>query len=214
MGILKQGILGGFKNKVGPVIGSSWKGRAVMRSMPLSVANPKTAGQVQQRSRFKQWTMLASALLSSVIVELCNRFAGSISGFNYFVKENLNLTPGTLQSLTSFFVSHGKLGAPSFLNVSRNMAGINFTYGTMGSSPYDLPSDILYLGALSINPDGTLNDHVIQSSSTRADWSDGASATIQLDDVSTGGKYVLYATFLRADGTQIASNFSIVLTAS
>ena len=31
MGIIKQGVPGGFSGKVGTVIGSSWKGIAVMR---------------------------------------------------------------------------------------------------------------------------------------------------------------------------------------
>ena len=48
MGILKQGILGGFSGKVANVVGTSWKGIAVIKAMPLSVANPKTAGQVAQ----------------------------------------------------------------------------------------------------------------------------------------------------------------------
>ena len=49
MGVIKQGILGGFQNKVGAVIGSNWKGIATMRSRPISVANPRTGKQVAVR---------------------------------------------------------------------------------------------------------------------------------------------------------------------
>ena len=52
MGVIKQGILGGFQNKVGAVIGSNWKGIATMRSRPISVANPRTGKQVAVRSEF------------------------------------------------------------------------------------------------------------------------------------------------------------------
>ena len=37
MGIIKQAVPGGFSGKVGTVIGSSWKGIAVMRG--LTIAN-------------------------------------------------------------------------------------------------------------------------------------------------------------------------------
>ena len=53
MGKIKQGILGGFKGKVGTVIGASWNGIAYMRGLAQSVKNPKTAAQLQQRAYFK-----------------------------------------------------------------------------------------------------------------------------------------------------------------
>ena len=53
MGKIKQGILGGFKGKVGTVIGASWNGIAYMRGLAQSVKNPKTAGQTTQRGFFK-----------------------------------------------------------------------------------------------------------------------------------------------------------------
>jgi hypothetical protein len=37
MRIIKQGVLGGFSGKVGTVIGSSWKGIAVMRGPTGSI---------------------------------------------------------------------------------------------------------------------------------------------------------------------------------
>ena len=52
MGTIKQGILGGFSGKVGTVIGSSWKGISYMRGQAQHVKNPRTAGQVNQRSKF------------------------------------------------------------------------------------------------------------------------------------------------------------------
>ena len=47
MGKIKQGILGGFKGKVGTVIGASWNGIAYMRGLAQSVKNPKTEEQLQ-----------------------------------------------------------------------------------------------------------------------------------------------------------------------
>lgn len=52
MGTIRQGILGGFSGKVGTVIGGSWKGISYMRSQAQSVKNPRTEGQMSQRTKF------------------------------------------------------------------------------------------------------------------------------------------------------------------
>lgn len=52
MGKIKRGILGGFSGKVGPIVGSSWKGKAYMKSAPLHVRNPRTLEQQCQRKKF------------------------------------------------------------------------------------------------------------------------------------------------------------------
>ena len=62
MGKIKQGILGGFKGKVGTVIGASWNGIAYMRGLPQSVRNPKTAAQEAQRTFFREVQDLAGQL--------------------------------------------------------------------------------------------------------------------------------------------------------
>jgi len=48
----RHGILGGFKGKVGNIVGSTWKGLDVMKIRPTSVTNPNTVRQQDQRSRF------------------------------------------------------------------------------------------------------------------------------------------------------------------
>ena len=60
MGKIKQGILGGFKGKVGTVIGSSWNGIAYMKGLPQSVKDPRTDAQMQQRNFFKELQGLVS----------------------------------------------------------------------------------------------------------------------------------------------------------
>lgn len=52
MGKISQGILGGLSGKVGNIIGGSWKGIDYIRIKPSSVANPRTVGQVNQRTKF------------------------------------------------------------------------------------------------------------------------------------------------------------------
>ena len=70
MGKIKQGILGGFKGKVGTVIGASWNGIAYMRSLAQSVKNPKTAAQLQQRAYFKDLQGLVGQLTDEQLQSL------------------------------------------------------------------------------------------------------------------------------------------------
>ena len=70
MGKIKQGILGGFKGKVGTVIGSSWNGIAYMKGLPQSQKDPKTAAQLSQRSYFREIQRLAGQLTAEQLASL------------------------------------------------------------------------------------------------------------------------------------------------
>lgn len=89
MATIKQGILGAFSGKVAGVVGSSWKGIPVMKSLPPSVANPKTAAQIEQRSRMSACTSFSQSILADVIKPLNDRFASRMSGFNAFTSRNI-----------------------------------------------------------------------------------------------------------------------------
>ena len=89
MAIIKRGILGGFSNKIGNVVGTSWKGIAVMRALPQSVHNPRTGLQTRQRQKFSIMSKLGSGLLDSVIKPYWDPKAVRMSGYNLFVSENL-----------------------------------------------------------------------------------------------------------------------------
>lgn len=91
MAIIKRGILGGFSNKIGNVVGTSWKGISVMRSLPQSVHNPKTEAQEQQRTNFAVASKLGSQLLDSVIKPFWDKKAIRMSGYNLWVQKNLEV---------------------------------------------------------------------------------------------------------------------------
>ena len=56
MGTYEQGILGAFSGLVGPVVGSSFRGKSVMRGRPRKSKKAPTNGQLAQRSRFTEVT--------------------------------------------------------------------------------------------------------------------------------------------------------------
>lgn len=123
MGVIKQGILGGFSGRVAGVVGSSWKGIAVIKSLPLSVANPQTAPQMAQRGAMTQVVKVGRLLLASIITSLWNPFAQKMSGFNDFVKNNIKaFTPAGLTTPASFWTQRGSLVGVDTLVVTANSA--------------------------------------------------------------------------------------------
>ncbi len=52
MGIINQGILGGFSGKVGPIVGFRWKSNYYIRARAAKVSNPRTPRQQEQRGKF------------------------------------------------------------------------------------------------------------------------------------------------------------------
>jgi len=116
MGVIRQGILGGFSGKVANVVGSSWKGIAVLKSLPLSVANPNTAAQQAQRGKMTGIVAQSRILLAALISVYWNPFAQRMSGYNMFVKENIDtFVSSTFTNFSAWYSTRGSLlGVPSF----------------------------------------------------------------------------------------------------
>lgn len=63
MSVISQGILGGFSGKTGPVIGSSWRGKPVMKAKPIFKKNRTfTVPQQNQQEKFKLMTSFLSSI--------------------------------------------------------------------------------------------------------------------------------------------------------
>ena len=110
MARIKQGILGGLSGKIANVVGSSWKGIAVLKSLPLSVANPNTAAQQAQRGAMTQIVAAARILLAGLIQVYWNPFAQQMSGYNEFVKTNIaTFTTAGFTTFANFYSTRGSL---------------------------------------------------------------------------------------------------------
>jgi len=206
MGTIKRGILGGFKNKVGSVIGSSWKGIDTMRSMPLSVANPRTAKQIAVRGNFKTLVTAASAVNSTLIRPYWARFAKQMTGSNAFVRENYAAfkNPLTLFSQNAI-LSKGKLDMVSSITVTDSVypapleVSFDQTTGTYGDD-----SDIVEAwGVLSNNASSnrTLEIKYMGSGTRGAGGFDVPRTMWQKTD-----EFALYLTVRRADGTLVSNS--------
>lgn len=121
MAKIKQGILGGFSGKVAGVVGTSWKGRAVMKSQPLSVANPRTEAQQEQRGKFSKIAELASAILTTFVQPVENPISGNISGYNKFVKDN----KAAFSALGALVAENFKCGGGKLVNLESAQINLN-----------------------------------------------------------------------------------------
>lgn len=90
MGTYNKGILGAFSGKVGPVVGASWRGKEVLRSLPRKTGRVATETQALQRLKFSTVTAFLNPLYP-----LLSRYYGSNSGektrlnqaMSYHIKE-------------------------------------------------------------------------------------------------------------------------------
>lgn len=203
MGIIKRGILGGFSNKVANVVGTSWKGRAVIKSLPLSVANPRTTPQVNQRSKFKGASQLASLLLGLWIKPLWDRFAGNIAGVNAWMKDNTELFDNSgVPTYGALVMSKGKMQPPT----------VSALVGSAGASTVsvsgDLPADVTWgqngetLFVVGINQ----NTGEVAGNTNTGNPEDTVAVVLAFNELTVGDVVSVYLAIKRADGTQVSNS--------
>jgi hypothetical protein len=203
MGVIKRGILGGVSGSVGSVVGTSWKGIAVLKSKPLSVANPRTTAQVSQRDKMTVLVALCKLLLAEVIKPLWDRFAQQMSGYNMFVSQNIAyVDDGLAESLDweNFKIAQGKMLKTNFTlpPVSNSDDVVGFVFPTT-TAQNQLPSDIAYAVVM---VDNTTNVFV-NSGNIRSSGSIDVSIP---DGVGTGEVLHCYLAFKSADGRLVSTS--------
>jgi hypothetical protein len=75
MATYKKGILGSFSGSVGPVVGSSFRGKKLMRSKPEKSTKPPTPKQAMQRAKFA-----AVIQFLNPVKEVLNTYYGTPEG--------------------------------------------------------------------------------------------------------------------------------------
>jgi hypothetical protein len=205
MAKIRQGILGGFSGKIANVIGSSWKGIAVMRSKALSVANPNTAPQILQRTAFGKCTQFASLILATLIVPLWNRWSVQMSGYNAFVRANVerfsSLSVWPSKDLT---LSTGKLGGGETLEfIAAPLSNqLGATWLADSTESYRLKTDKVY--ALFLDSTGQIL-FAGDTGKTREDLMFNIEGSRVIQD----NEHVFcFVSFLRADGTLVSTSQS------
>lgn len=200
MAVIKSGILGGLSGSIGNVTGSSWKGIAVLRTKPLSVANPNTPAQQAVRTPWAKITQLGSSITGAILQPVWNGIASKMSGYNLFLQYNaqkafsslgdfiplgLSVSPGTLPSAT---VSVDELASPTVMS---------FNVATALTSVQALPTDKLY--AVVVDYDGNYLGGV-SGTVTR---SVGSFSVVANRTLINHEMVYVYAFFMSADGKRI-----------
>ena len=137
MGKIKQGILGGFKGKVGTVIGSSWNGIAYMRGLAQSVKNPKTAGQTTQRGFFREVLDIAGQLSKEQLAFLFPTAPTKMTRHNALVKQltEVAAVDGDVKSVDLGNInSLGNAATADLPDVAITAAGENLTISWDGAT--------------------------------------------------------------------------------
>lgn len=215
MGIIKRGILGGVANKIGNVVGSSWKGIATLRSLPLSVANPRTLAQRNNRASFTIMSKLGSEVLATICQPLWNRDAKQMSGFNAYVMYNKSaFDADPLEWLINPVMSKGNLSA-TLSNAALADGGRNltFVYDTTLKNPQDSADDVVYLQV--IHQDNSDPDNPVFHAKgfvTTAKRSEAHVTVANPFDTNEGDKLVMSLSFKSVDGREVATSSSLIIS--
>lgn len=196
MGVIKRGILGGFSGSVAGVVGSSWKGIAVIKAKPLSVANPQSPAQTTQRNKFKSCQSAASFLLTKIIKPLWDRTAQLMSGYNDFIKRNIAAFDGDgIATVADIIMSPGKLEETdiSVLSIVADQKNVSIDWVDDSGQGEKLATDVAYMVAY--NRD---NEEFAQSDGSAVRSDENCLVTF-VSDMTAGDVISVWLAFADAD---------------
>lgn len=142
--VIQNGILGGGKNKVGPVIMSKWKSIDYIRAY-AAPANPNTTAQQAVRSKFAQLVLNARQLLTTILKPFWDPFYSDKSGFNAFISANYSTLNASNQFQLTSKITQGTLEGTSVItavyNISTGVITVDYDANTSGNG---LPTDMIW----------------------------------------------------------------------
>lgn len=204
MGKINQGILGGFSGKVGNVIGGNWKGIDYMRVKPASVHNPRTEGQMDQRTRFAQVLQFLQPMKDFIKVGYKN-YAIKMTQFNsamsYILK---NAVTGSFPNYTidyaNALISRGSLaGALNGSATSSTAGAVEFTWYDNSSEGNAQATDkALILAYNKTKREAAfVTDGAIRTAGTQ---------TLTVPDDFSGDAVECFIAFISADGLSVSNS--------
>lgn len=176
MARVQNTLIGRSSGSVGGATFTTWKGINVLKSKPISVANPKTLGQRQQRNRFALLVMIYRLIAGAVKIGYAD-MAIMMSAYNAFMSENVI-------SATTVNLDGSADLVPSSLKVSK---------GTIGVTPISLVDliagslDVFVAFPVTIPVGGASNDipYVVAYNETQDIWCYGNTNILRSDAETT-----------------------------
>lgn len=111
MAKIRSGILSQTRGKVAGVVGAVWKGKNYIREY-VKPAYTNTDAQIAQRTSFGLLVAFAKQILGPVINIYVDPFVRDMSGYNYFIKQNLRIFKANGNELNYISLTSGKLSPP------------------------------------------------------------------------------------------------------
>ena len=207
MGKIGKGILGGVSGKVANVVGANWKGIDYLRAKPLSVRNPRTQLQVNQRTKFSLVLRFLQPNLNFIKIGYKN-FSVKKSQFNSAMSYILNNAitgtfPDYVIDYSLAYLSRGSLsGAMNPVFDLSTPGQVEFSWDDNSGEGSALPTDKVMVVAY--NP--FKGESVfITSGATRADLSQ----IVALPNSYSGDGLEMFISFMNAEETQISNSIYI-----
>ncbi len=123
MGLIRTGILGGFRKKTGSVVGAYWRRLDVIKALPRSSGKAPTQGQIEQKQKFA----LVTAFLSK---------ASGLIDIGY--RSDDTLTP--MNKALAYHLKHAVTG--SWPNFDIDMEKFKYSIGSL-ELPYTVTAEII-----------------------------------------------------------------------
>ena len=204
MGKISQGVLGGFSGKVGNVVGGTWKGIDYMRIKPANVTNPRTEGQVDQRSKFSTVLRFLQPMTDFLRVGF-KLYANKMTQFNAAMSYNLNNAitgayPNFMVDYASALVTRGNLtGAANGAASSPSAGDVQITWDDNSGSGSAQATD----KALIVLLNTTRQEAVF---TTAGPARSAGTETISVPSEYTGEDVDVFLGFISEDGSKVANS--------
>jgi hypothetical protein len=155
MAIVSNPLIGAAKQKMGGAVFTTWKGKNVLKTKPLSVANPRTDLQLMRRSAMTQVVAIGRLLLSMINIGFKSLATGK-SEFNVFTSVNLKdafnyaSPPTATFTASGFSIAKGTIATQLMDtivgDVSLGTVVLTWTYaaGPAGQSSNDVLLAVIY----------------------------------------------------------------------
>jgi hypothetical protein len=204
MGKIAQGVLGGFSGKVGNIVGGTWKGIDYMRIKPANVSNPKTQGQLDQRSKFSTVLRFLQPLTDFLKVGF-KLYAIKMTQFNSAMSYNLNNAitgtyPNFTIDYTKVLVSRGSLVGAAAASSSAGV--VEFSWTDNSGSGNALATDKALLVVYNATKGYAVYDTAGASRATQAQ-----NLTVPSD--FSGDSVEAFIGFVSEDGKEVANSVYI-----
>lgn len=211
MGVLTGGILGCVRNKVGGIVGSTWRGKCYTKAYQPDVENPQTEAQQKHRAIYGFLTTISRVLTGYLFPWYWNPFVKDVSGQNQWVSENYKII---------------KEDFPTILTTKLNMARGNYFFPTVGFMySYVVATDIIIIAwdvqlliagvweldsvidVIYIRQDIDFEDKIVVQSAIMTD----GELTADISEVTTEEEYIMVYVMIRTATKGTATNSNALL---